>query len=112
MTVLYFGIFGLSLLLSVVLTRMVRSVAIARGWLWPARDRHMHQTPVPRLGGVAIYLSFLISIAVAWIANRYFHEFISAPSFHKVLTILVPGTLIFLLGIYDDIRSVGREELG
>ncbi len=107
MTVLYFGIFGLSLLLSFVLTRMVRRGATARGWLWPAHDRHMHQTPLPRLGGVAIYLSFLISIAVAWIANRYFHEFISAPSFGKVLTILIPGTLIFLLGIYDDIRSVG-----
>ena len=25
----------------------------------------------------------------------------------KLLTILIPGTLIFLLGIYDDIRSVG-----
>jgi UDP-GlcNAc:undecaprenyl-phosphate GlcNAc-1-phosphate transferase len=67
----------------------------------------MHRTPLPRLGGVAIYLSFLISIAFAWSANRYFHEFISAPSFRELLTILIPGTLIFLLGIYDDIRSVG-----
>ncbi len=107
MTALYFGIFGLSLLLSFVLTRMVRTGATARGWLWPAHDRHMHQTPLPRLGGVAIYLSFLISIAVAWIANRYFHEFISVPSFRPLLTILIPGTLIFLLGIYDDVRSVG-----
>src|ERR1700687_4863148 len=86
---------------------MVRAGATARGWVWPAPDRHMHQTPLPRLGGVAIYLSFLISITVAWIANRYLYEFIPAPSFRKVLTILLPGTLIFLLGIYDDIRPVG-----
>ena len=107
MTVLYFGIFGLSLLLSFVFTRMVRASATARGWLWPAHDRHVHQTPLPRLGGVAIYLSFLTSIAIAWITSRYFHEFISAISFRSLLTILIPGTLIFLLGIYDDIRSVG-----
>lgn len=107
MIVLYFGIFGLSLLSSFVLTRMVRAGATSHGWLWPAHDRHMHQTPLPRLGGVAIYLSFLISIAIAWIANRYTHEFISAPSFRALLTILIPGTLVFFLGIYDDIRSVG-----
>jgi UDP-GlcNAc:undecaprenyl-phosphate GlcNAc-1-phosphate transferase len=107
LTVLYFGIFGLSLLLSFVFTRMVRASATARGWVWPAHDRHVHQTPLPRLGGVAIYLSFLISIAVAWMANRYIHEFILSPSFRALLTILIPGTLIFLLGIYDDIRSVG-----
>ncbi|MGH9547245.1 MAG: MraY family glycosyltransferase [Terriglobales bacterium] len=107
MTALYFGIFGLALLSSFVLTRMVRSVATARGWLWPARDRHIHQTPLPRLGGVAIYLSFLISVGVGWIANRYFHEFVSASPLRTLLTILIPGTLIFLLGIYDDIRPVG-----
>ncbi len=67
----------------------------------------MHQTPLPRLGGLAIYLSFLISIAMVLLASRHFPGLASALSMRTLLTILIPGTLIFLLGIYDDIRSVG-----
>jgi UDP-GlcNAc:undecaprenyl-phosphate GlcNAc-1-phosphate transferase len=59
------------------------------------------------LGGVPIFLSFLISIAVALLAGRHFPALAVGPSIRTLLTILVPGTLIFLLGIYDDIHSVG-----
>ncbi len=108
MTLLYLGIFGFSLLSSFVLTRSVRAFATTRCWVSPpARDRHTHQTPLPRLGGVAIYLSFLMSIAIALLANRHFPGLVSTPSLRALLTILLPGTLIFLLGIYDDIHSVG-----
>ena len=107
MTFLYLGIFGLSLLSSWVLTRSVRALAIAHGWVSPGHDHQVHLTPLPRLGGVAIYLSFLVSVAIGGIANRYFHEFASTPSFQTLLTILIPGTLIFLLGLYDDIHPVG-----
>jgi UDP-GlcNAc:undecaprenyl-phosphate GlcNAc-1-phosphate transferase len=95
------------LLSSWVLTRSVRALATARGWVSPGHDHQVHRTPLPRLGGVAIYLSFLISVAIGWIANRHFHEFASTPSFRTLLTILIPGTLICLLGIYDDIHPVG-----
>ena len=108
MALFYLGIFGCSLFLSFVLTRVVRSLAVSRGWMTaPLCDRNLHEIPLPRLGGVAIYLSFLISIAIALVANRYFQGLLSAPSIRTLLTILVPGTLIFLLGIYDDIHPVG-----
>lgn len=108
MAFFYLGIFAGSLCFSFVLTRVVRSLAVSRGWLAaPLCDRNLHEIPLPRLGGVAIYLSFLISIAIALVVNRYFRELPSAPSIGTVFTILVPGTLIFLLGIYDDIRPIG-----
>src|SRR5438876_2773366 len=104
----FLGVFVGSVFLSFVLTRVVRSLAVSCGWLAaPLCDRNLHEIPLPRLGGVAIYLSFLISIAIALVVNRYFRELPSAPSIGTVFTILVPGTLIFLLGIYDDIRSIG-----
>jgi len=104
----YLGIFAGSLFFSFVLTRVVRSLAVSRGWLAaPLCDRNLHEIPLPRLGGVAIYLSFLISIAIALVVNRYFRELPSEPSIRTVFTILVPGTLIFLLGIYDDIHPIG-----
>src|SRR5580692_8039801 len=81
---------------------------MGRGWVAPPiQDRDLHEIPLPRLGGIPIILSFLISIAVAFLAGLRFPALAVGPSIRTLLTILVPGTLIFLLGIYDDIHSVG-----
>ena len=81
---------------------------MGRGWVAPPiQERDLHETPLPRLGGVPILLSFLISIAVALLAGLHFPALAVGSSMRTLLTILVPGTLIFLLGIYDDIHSVG-----
>ncbi len=108
MTPFYLGIFGLSLLLSFVLTRNVRNLANSRGWVsLPLQDRHLHDAPLPRLGGVAIYLSLLTSIGIALVASHYLPRLLPAFSGKSLATILTSATLIFLLGIYDDIHSVG-----
>jgi UDP-GlcNAc:undecaprenyl-phosphate GlcNAc-1-phosphate transferase len=108
LTPFYLGIFGLSLLLSFVLTRNVRNLAISRGWVVPPdADRHLHEAALPRLGGVAIYLSFLTSIGMAVLASHFSPRLFSAGSGKTLLTILIPATLIFLLGLCDDIYSIG-----
>ena len=108
MTAFYLVIFGISLFFSLVLTWCVRNLAMGRGWAAPPiQDRDLHEIPLPRLGGVPIFLSFLISIAVALLAGLRFPALAVGPSIRTLLTILVPATLIFLLGIYDDIHSVG-----
>jgi UDP-GlcNAc:undecaprenyl-phosphate GlcNAc-1-phosphate transferase len=73
----------------------------------PLSGRNLHEVPLPRLGGVAIYLAFLFSTAIALVANRYFVGVLAAPSLRTLITILFPGTIIFLLGVYDDIRPIG-----
>lgn len=108
MTALYLGSFAISLLLSFLLTRQVRSLALSRGWVSLAQDdRHVHRQPLPRLGGVAIYAAFVISVALALLAALAFPRLGSAVSFSTLAAILAPATLIFLLGVYDDLRSAG-----
>ena len=81
---------------------------MGRGWVAPPiQGRDLHTTPLPRLGGVPIFLSFLISIALVWLAGPHFPALAVGPSIQTLLTILVAGTLVFLVGIYDDIHSVG-----
>jgi UDP-GlcNAc:undecaprenyl-phosphate GlcNAc-1-phosphate transferase len=107
LTVLFLGVFFLSLLFALVLTRNVRDFAIRRDWVAiPTQERHLHSTPLPRLGGVAIFISFCISMAVAVLAS-HFHRVHPSFSLKTLLTILAPASLIFLLGVYDDIRGVG-----
>lgn len=108
MTLFYLGIFAASLLLSFILTRYVRDVATARGWVAaPSLERHLHSAPLPRLGGVAIFLAFLFSVTIAallaWLRPHLNFGFSS----DTLLTILLPGSLIFLLGVYDDLRGAG-----
>jgi len=108
LTVLYLGIFALALSLSFILTRSVRNLATSRGWVSaPASERHLHNAPLPRLGGVAIFGAFALSLAVA-IAIAFYRPTLQFGSSLKILTtIFVPACLVFLLGLYDDLRGVG-----
>lgn len=112
LTGVFFGIFFLSLLFSFVLTRFVRDFASRRGWVSapsqaPLQERHLHSTPLPRLGGVAIFVSFSLSIVAAAIVASHIPSLSSALSPKMLLTILAPASLVFLLGVYDDLFSAG-----
>jgi UDP-GlcNAc:undecaprenyl-phosphate GlcNAc-1-phosphate transferase len=108
LTVAFFAIFFLSLLFSFVLTRYVRDFASRRGWVAiPSQERHLHSRPLPRLGGVAIFISFSLSMLAARVIAVYVPQLHGAFSLKTLLTILVPASLVFLLGVYDDLYSVG-----
>jgi UDP-GlcNAc:undecaprenyl-phosphate GlcNAc-1-phosphate transferase len=103
----YLTCFFATALLSLVLTRWVRKVATARGWVKaPALDRHVHTKPVPTLGGVAIYASFTIVSALILVMPRWIGLPVGLPVM-KTVGILGPALIIFLLGLCDDLRSIG-----
>ena len=107
MTPFFLAIFAGSLLLSFVLTKYVRDLATVRGWVAiPALERHLHSRPLPRFGGVAIFLSFLCASAIALLAGWHYFAVGFGLSLKTLLTILLPGCLIFGLGVYDDIHPV------
>src|SRR5882724_4500303 len=96
-----------SLLLSIVCTWCVRRIANARGWVQePKSDRHMHTMPVPRLGGVAIYFSFMTMVIVATVIPRLMGSASPLVDGKAMMGLLGPGLLIFLLGLWDDVQSL------
>ncbi len=108
MTLVYLATFAVSLLLSFIATKIVRDMAMQRGWVSaPAQERHLHSKALPRLGGIAIVFSFLVATCVAIASVRLLHPAGGLFSLHPLLTILPPAILIFLLGAYDDVRTVG-----
>jgi UDP-GlcNAc:undecaprenyl-phosphate/decaprenyl-phosphate GlcNAc-1-phosphate transferase len=108
LTILFFGLFVFSLALSFVATREVRDLATRRGWVFMPQDgRHVHQASLPRLGGVAIFLAFSVSLSL-WLAlSHIFPRFVAGLPATTLLRIYVPACLIFCLGIYDDLRGAG-----
>lgn len=106
MTLLFFGLFAFSLALSFVATREVRDLATRRGWVSVPRDgRHVHQAPLPRLGGVAIFLAFSVSLGIWLGLSLVFPRLREGLALNTLLRIYVPACLIFCLGIYDDLRG-------
>ena len=108
MTFLYLVVFGLSVVLSFIFTRSVRNLALSRGWVSaPNLERHLHRDPLPRLGGVAIFISFGMSLIVAQLIVWRHPEWPFPASAKALGTLLPPACIVFLLGIYDDIKGAG-----
>src|SRR5271163_1409913 len=103
----YALIFLSSLILSLILTRYVRALAHAHGWLEPPQlDRHVHTTPIPRIGGVAIYVSFTVVVVAALLVQRALGPSF-LPPIKSYLVLLGSALIIFLLGLVDDLYGVG-----
>lgn len=89
--------------LSAILTVAVRATSVARGLsATPVHGRHTHTKPLPRLGGIAICLTFLIVISAMPLSSLAHTHF---PA-HRYVGLLVPVLLIFLMGAVDDIWSL------
>ena len=101
----FVGVFVAALLASATLTRRVRDYSIARGWASiPSSDRHVHTRPIPRLGGVAIFLTLWGIVFLGQVAGHFGAREFVVP--HLTLKILGPATIIFLLGLVDDFCGV------
>ena len=90
-----------SYLVAFGLTPLIRELACKMGAVDQPSSRKIHQSATPLLGGVAVYCAFLIAL----LAN--------APGMVDPLIVtegmqgvLIGGTLLFLVGIWDDVREV------
>ena len=91
------------------LTPEIRSRALKLGLVdKPGEERRIHKVPVPRLGGVAIFISILstISLLVA-IAGRLPRD---ARGVEGIIGMAVGGTLVFVLGLVDDLESLRARD--
>jgi UDP-GlcNAc:undecaprenyl-phosphate GlcNAc-1-phosphate transferase len=108
LTLLFFGLFVFSLAVSFVATRQVRDMAMRRGWVsFPRDGRQVHESPLPRLGGVAIFLAFSLSMSVWLGLSLIFPRLVDGLAPTTLLRIYIPSCLIFCLGIYDDLYGAG-----
>lgn len=63
----------------------------------PKDSRRMHSKPMPRFGGMAIFIGTMVSIAV--FMRGYAH----------LNAILIGGTLIYIIGVADDLKGLNAK---
>lgn len=64
----------------------------------PKDDRRVHNKPIPLWGGIAMYVSFFLSMLI-----------FSNMELTKLLGLFVAGTLILVTGMIDDVRDLGAK---
>ena len=82
-------------LVAVISTPVVRSLAFRVGAVDVPRDtRRMHDHPIPRMGGLAIFFGFILSVLIF------------LPLTSELRGMLLGGVIIVILGIFDDIFAL------
>jgi len=101
----YFLLFCIASICSLLLTPLMRSIAIKLGAIDLPGERKIHDQPTPRLGGLSIFLSFnLILLIASQIGFFYFPlNFLKEIKFGWLL---VASAIVLGLGALDDFRRM------
>lgn len=104
----YFVIFSGSLALALLLTPLVIRLARRMKVLDRPGIRTVHTNPIPRIGGVAIFLAAMcLIVAVCFLNNDIGAAFRQDPLQLSVL--LCTAVFIFVVGLIDDVRGLAAR---
>lgn len=88
---------------TLIITPLVIRLAERWGGMDLPGERKVHDHPIPRLGGVAIFATFgLAALGAIGFIDRIRGSFMANQAFW--LALAAGGTVVFLLGLYDDVR--------
>ena len=87
-----------AMVVALIATPVVKNLAFKVGAVdVPKDNRRMHDHPIPRMGGLAIFFGFILSVLL------YVQM---TPQFRGML---LGGVIIVVLGIFDDIYALGAK---
>ncbi|MDR1913092.1 MAG: undecaprenyl/decaprenyl-phosphate alpha-N-acetylglucosaminyl 1-phosphate transferase [Clostridiales bacterium] len=96
---LYLAVFACSFGVSIAVTPYTKTLAYKLGAVDYPRKRGMHDAPIPRIGGVAIVLGFLVAAGVAAI-------FVPELRTRQFIGFMAGAVIIAATGIADDIKNI------
>lgn len=100
----YLVAFVLSLVCSLVLTKVLRDLANKLRLFDAGGGRKIHTRPIPRLGGVAVVLSMVLPLlGLAFWENDISREMWADKAL--LVSLLGGGGLMFAVGVFDDLTD-------
>ena len=100
--VLYVIGFIVAVIGSLALTPLVRGTARRYDLFDPVDERKLHNRQIPRIGGVAIFVTVMTTLAVLWGVS---HD-VDWGDAGKLSVVLAGATAMHLLGLWDDLRPM------
>ncbi|MFC1714719.1 glycosyltransferase family 4 protein [Candidatus Poribacteria bacterium] len=94
-----------SCLVVLILTPLLRRAAVRNGFLDHPGERKVHRYAVPRIGGLAIGISFYASMVLSY---ALFHD--KLPELPTRLTgFFIGAAIIIIIGIWDDLWGLNAQ---
>ncbi|HAZ49134.1 MAG TPA: undecaprenyl/decaprenyl-phosphate alpha-N-acetylglucosaminyl 1-phosphate transferase [Cyanobacteria bacterium UBA11371] len=90
--------FGLAWIVTRYLIPRVRAFALQVGWADQPNARRLNKEPLPNAGGLAIYAGVIAALILATVLR----PIIIQPVLVQVLSILLGGSILVLVGFIDD----------
>ncbi|MFH0889153.1 MAG: MraY family glycosyltransferase [Planctomycetota bacterium] len=105
--IIYLIAFLLSGLTSYFITFLTRIISTRLKIIDNPSSLKMHKEPIPRLGGIGIFIGFTISTILLLSKQSIVVRFgLSIPMIdHTVLSIIIGSSIVMLVGLYDDIKA-------
>lgn len=101
----YFALFVIATIASLAITPVIRRLCERFNLLdVPTDSRRVHVKAIPRLGGVAIFLSMATALSMLPLVSNLLTQSLAYWT-DQMFVAAIPATLILLLGIYDDLRG-------
>jgi UDP-GlcNAc:undecaprenyl-phosphate GlcNAc-1-phosphate transferase len=91
--------------LSYGLTPLVRSAAQWVGAVDKPGGRKIHAVPTPRLGGVSVVVSGVLTVLIVWGLEHGTGSIVRI-ELGACMPVFFGGAIVFLLGVWDDIRPL------
>lgn len=99
----YLFIGAVAAIVTFIATPLTVRLALRRGWVVAPDERRVHQVPTPHVGGIAMFLGFVVALALAWRMGRF------SPIFNnnsEPMGVLLAALVIFATGLVDDVREI------
>ncbi|SJZ48212.1 glycosyltransferase family 4 protein [Selenihalanaerobacter shriftii] len=93
----YIVAFAIASLITYVSTPIVKKLAFLIGAVDEPNARRINKHPIPSLGGIAIYVGFVLSVMLL-----LEHDI-------KLVGIIASSTLILIVGLVDDIKGISPK---
>lgn len=93
----YVFAFTVALIVAYFATPHVKDIAIKAGALDAPDARKVHTSPIPRMGGLAIYLGFVVAVLASLHVSR------------EIVGLLLGGTVILAVGVIDDLKHLSAK---
>ena len=93
---------GVAAGVTLVLTPLVRLLALHLGWVVQPDERRIHTQPTAAVGGIAMFFGFLAAFGVAWRMGRFQPLFANNS---EPLGVVLGALVMFAVGFADDLKK-------
>ncbi len=100
---IFFPTLLIAFLVTMLVTPLIQKIAIRYGAVDNPNERKIHKISIPRLGGISIYLGFILALLSGMLLAKFSGNVLEGK---HLLGIMLGSSIVLILGVFDDFRGI------